>query len=364
MSVHKNRVGGYDVRYRDAAGKHRSKSFRRKRDAERFDLQTKDARQGGTLASLDGGRETLDDYVKHTWIPLNVATLAGSTRAIYAVIYDTHVSPTLGGYELRELTAEVIARWQVDLIAAGDGIEAIRKAHTMLGGILQRAVEAHRITANPQRLVRKAPAAARPEVRPIAPATVEAIRARLLPRHAILVSLLAYAGVRPQEALELLWAHVLEDTIVVHSPKTRRYRSQPRSVRLLAPLAQDLREWKLLSGRPGDLEPVIRAADGGAWSEVGYEQWRAKTWRKTLEAVGLPYQRPYDCRHSFASLLLHEGRSPIYVARQLGHSAKLTMDTYGHVVEELHDQPRITAEEAIFQARRGDDVRKLFGRAD
>jgi hypothetical protein len=41
-------------------------------------------------------------------------------------------------------------------------------------------------------------------------------------------------------------------------------------------------------------------------------------------------------RHAIlVSLLLHEGRSVIYVARQLGHSAKLTMDTYGHVVEEL-----------------------------
>ena len=89
-----------------------------------------------------------------------------------------------------------------------------------------------------------------------------------------------------------------------------------------------------------------------------------KTWHKAHEAVGLAYQRPYDLRHSFASLLLHEGRSVIYVARQLGHSAKLTMDTYGHVVEELHDRPRITAEEAILAARRGDDVRKLFGRAD
>jgi hypothetical protein len=35
----------------------------------------------------------------------------------------------------------------------------------------------------------------------------------------------------------------------------------------------------------------------------------------------------------FASLLLHEGRSVAYVARQLGHGANLTMGTYGHVVE-------------------------------
>ncbi len=46
-------------------------------------------------------------------------------------------------------------------------------------------------------------------------------------------------------------------------------------------------------------------------------------------------------RHSFASLLLHEGRSVIYVARQLGHGAGLTMSTYGHVIDELEDAPTL-----------------------
>jgi integrase len=56
-------------------------------------------------------------------------------------------------------------------------------------------------------------------------------------------------------------------------------------------------------------------------------------------------------RHSFASLLLHEGRSVIYVARQLGHGARLTLSTYGHVIDELEDLPRIDAETAIAEAR-------------
>lgn len=62
--------------------------------------------------------------------------------------------------------------------------------------------------------------------------------------------------------------------------------------------------------------------------------------------------RPYDLRHSFASLLLHEGRNVIYVARQLGHGAQLTLGTYGHVIDELDEQqPRQDAEDAILAAR-------------
>lgn len=91
-----------------------------------------------------------------------------------------------------------------------------------------------------------------------------------------------------------------ERTLTVHAPKTRRHSTQPRSVRLLAPLAQDLREWQMLCGRPGDGDPVIAALDGAPWTDVGYEQWRSKVWTRVLVAVGVAYQRPYDCRHSFA----------------------------------------------------------------
>ncbi|MGB0090966.1 MAG: tyrosine-type recombinase/integrase [Solirubrobacteraceae bacterium] len=92
---------------------------------------------------------------------------------------------------------------------------------------------------------------------------------------------------------------------------------------------------------------MIVGQNGEEWTEVGYEQWRAKAWKKALGRAGFPYQRPYDLRHSFASLLLHEGRSVVYVARQLGHGAQLTLRTYGHVIDELDVAPRISAEDAI-----------------
>jgi len=38
-------------------------------------------------------------------------------------------------------------------------------------------------------------------------------------------------------------------------------------------------------------------------------------------------------RHSFASLLLADGRQPLYVAEQLGHSLVVMHDTYAHLFE-------------------------------
>ena len=47
------------------------------------------------------------------------------------------------------------------------------------------------------------------------------------------------------------------------------------------------------------------------------------------------------------------------VARQLGHGAQLTMRTYGHVIDELEDAPRLAAEDAIRQARERLSVGKV-----
>jgi integrase len=156
------------VRYREG-GRNRSRSFDRKTDAERFDAEVKRRRQLGTLASLEAGRETLDEFVVDTWAPTHAVTLAPKTRKHYASLYDHHVSPHLGAIPLRELRADHVARWQAERLAGGAGPVAVRQALELLGAILQRAVEAERITANPTRLVRKARRPRREEVRPLAP---------------------------------------------------------------------------------------------------------------------------------------------------------------------------------------------------
>jgi integrase len=205
-------------------------------------------------------------------------------------------------------------------------------------------------------MVRKAPRPRRKEVRPLAPATVERMRAVSSPRDAALISVLAYAGLRPGEALGLQWQDVREKTLLIERSialgEEKDSKTAHRTVRLLAPLASDLRSWRLRSGRPRDTAYVFPAPDGGAWSKSAYQNWRRRTFGRIRANAEALTARPYDLRHSFASLLLHEGRSVIYVARQLGHDARLTLTTYGHVIDELEDQPHISAEDAIAEARR------------
>ena len=113
----------------------------------------------------------------------------------------------------------------------------------------------------------------------------------------------------------------------------------------------DLKQWRIRSGRPPEQDLVFPSKKGSPWTLAAYQSWRRKAFRRALDGARLAHGRPYDLRHSFASLLLHEGRSVIYVARQLGHDARLTLSTYGHVIDELEGTPHIGAEAAIARAR-------------
>ena len=168
--------------------------------------------------------------------------------------------------------------------------------------------------------------------------------------------MLAYAGLRPGEALALRWGDIRERTLLVeralsYGVEKDTKTSAHRTVRLLTPLASDLREWRMRSGRPDDHQLVFPNRDRKPWTESAYQAWRSRAFARAVSAAGLEHARPYDLRHSFASLLLHEGRSAIYVGRQLGHDARLTLGTYGHVIDELEDAPRQDAETAILAAR-------------
>jgi integrase len=93
---------------------------------------------------------------------------------------------------------------------------------------------------------------------------------------------------------------------------------------------------------------------------------KPKRWVGAIELVpGLPLiRRPYDLRHSFASLLLHERKTIAEVAEQLGDSVATAQADYVHVIEELRGVEVVSAEKLIVEARARVErkgVRKVCG---
>lgn len=393
MSVHREtRQDGapvFKVRWREA-GANRARAFTLRRDATAFDREVTRRRQLGAqmLSQLTTTTPTLGEWIEQRWSVEHAVTLAASTRERYANVYAVHIAPTLDAVPLSEITVSSLRAWQARLIGAGVQPGSIHKARTLLSSVLRHAAESDDsgIAVNPLPVVRAPQNGQRDTVTPLAPVTVERIRRAMLNpaprevaasarrrryelpavgtpqtrrRDALIVSMLAYSGLRPGELCALRWSDIGENVINIQratnpdgTVKTIKT-GQRRSVRLLAPLAQDLREYLLAAGRPRAGSLIVHDDDGKPWSKSMWQCWRVDRWQPACRAVGLdPVPRPYDLRHSFASLLLAEGRQPMYVARQLGHSVAVLMSTYAHLIDEFEDRERIDAEAEIATARR------------
>jgi integrase len=304
-------------------------------------------------------------------------------------VYSCHIAGSLGDIPLGELTVARTREWQATLIKAGVSAGTVHKARTLLSSVLRHAAESEAIPGNPISLVRPPKADHRDAVVPLAPATVEAIRCALLDpaprevaasrpgqrqrrryelrppgtpqtrqRDALIVSLMAYAGLRPGELRALCFGDVSENTIFVQragnpdgSIKTTKA-GQRRTVRLLKPPAQDIREYRLAVGRPPDATLVLLDDDGQPWNKSTWQVWARDRWTPACRAVGLdPVPRPYDLRHSFVSLLLAAGRQPLWIAKQAGHSLAALLSTYAHLIDEFAEHERVDPEVEIAKAR-------------
>ena len=370
MSRQRDDSGKWEVRWREN-GRHRSRSFTRKADADRFESRVRSARELGEVLDLDRGKETVAEFIERWWREYALVSLEDNTRKGYGQVWEKHLRGRIGGYRLRDASPAVVHGIKAELLSEGVGAPTIRKALALLSAIFRCAVEWDRIDRNPVRDVSMPVAKRSRHVRPVAPATVEAMRARLLlveaERDAAIVSTLAYSGARPEELRALRWSDVRERTILIEraaagSSVKATKTGQIRSIRLLVALAEDLRRWREAS--PSQCELVFPTSRGTVWTDYDWRNWRTRVYRPLAAAVGLAESRPYDLRHSFASLLIHEGVSAVEVARQLGNSPAVTLDTYSHVFEELDPAERLPADEAIWAARTEFEVRSEYADAD
>jgi hypothetical protein len=131
---------------------------------------------------------------------------------------------------------------------------------------------------------------------------------------------------------------------------------------LLAPLAEDLREWFLPAGRPGRNQPVFPAHDGGFWSQDDWRNWRSRIWRgeerppnrrnePTYPGVAPRGTRPRDLRSSFITIQIYAGVPLTTISKQCGASVTMIEKHYAGVLEDW-DGVQVSAEQQIRLARK------------
>lgn len=373
----------YRVRFRDARGRRVARTFDCAEDALDFRARLRLLKRADDLGELDRGRATLAEFLADFWRLYAEVHLEPSTRRKYRCLWNKHIERRLGTMELRQITPLVLSEFILELQQAGAGAPTIRSCLGLLQSMFARAVEWDRARVNVVKLIAKPRVRRARAIKPLRPVDVEALRREMLrrPKHglrdATLVSVLAYSGLRPEEALALEYEHVRARTILVEQKwvdgeillgqKTNR---PPRFPPLLDVLRVDLREFELAEARSRGL--IFARADGTPWHDHDWRDWRARVWQPACQAIGLAtitnttivkgakrktkrtYDGPvpYDLRHSFASLLIHEGKhSVVQIAEWMGHSPATLLTHYAHVIADVAGKSSLPSEQAIDAAR-------------
>lgn len=304
-------------------GRRQTRRFPTRDEARRFrgDLET-------GRATFDTGRVTLAEYLERWWRE-NAVGWQGVTRRERAQRIDRLIVPHIGHLKLEKVTRPRVRRWRAQLVEEGATLYATDRALQVLSAALGRAVDDDLIRENPCKGIGRLhkPVNRR---RAATVTEVEAIRAAMRhPRDRVMVSLMAYAGLRPSEMRALRWEDVTEKVIVVRSAlssdgvEKRTKTGGERTVPVVAPVADDLAALYDGAERPtaGLVAPF----------HADHRNWTTRVWRPARKRAGVDVP-PYSLRHTFASLLIAEGRNAWQVAHLMGHAnPKMVQDTYGHL---------------------------------
>jgi len=270
-----------------------------------------------------------------------------STVEGYRYLLDTHVLPTFGGMRLDEITKDAVRTYCAGKKEAGMAPRSIRYMLATISGVFNRAIEdglvAKNPAAKPAKIIRvedtreKVSALTDEEVRDLLAAAKEH-----LPRfHPFLLTAFR-TGMRQGELVALEWSSI--DWRGKFIEVGRSYRKglfsttksgKIRRVDMSDQLAVVLEEHRkriaaaaLKSGRA--MPELVFPAPG--WSPMDPSNIR-RDFNFVLTKAKLRRIRFHDARHTFASLLLRKGESPVYVQHQLGHhDISMTVGTYGHLI--------------------------------
>jgi integrase len=354
---------GYTYRWWDGPV-YRQATFDTKREKDDFVAEVRRRRRLGLSLSFELEEDvTLAVCFREYWRLQALPHLEKGTRQNYERAWLKWINPNLGDWPLKAITAKVITRQlMAPMRAAGAGDPTVLYVLAVLQSVMAFAVTDELIAENPVRSVRKPPRAVERDVPPVPPLLVEQIRVLMLsrsttngPRDALIVTLIAYEGLRPEEVLALKVEDLGEklrirrknvDGELLTYTKNRRKRSVPFTA---AVVRQDVAEYQLTSGiRRGLLFP---RADGDPWREHDYRNWRRRVYQPIAKRVGLPAPRPYDLRGSYVSLLAAAGYTLLEVARRAGHSVDTCERYYAKIFDDVDPANRVDPEDAIRVAR-------------
>ncbi len=342
-SVRTTPEGTFQVLYRDPAGRQRSKTFKRKTDANRFMSTVEADMLRGDWLDPRLARMTVAEW-SDRW--QTTMTQGPKTREVYDGHLRNWVIPMLGDVAVANLDKAMVRGFVADIRRVGRSQGTVDGCVKVLRLILGYAVDAGAIKANPAARLRM-DRQQRQEMHFLSEGDVVLLAGKMRePTYETLVLFAAWTGMRAGEIEALRIKRVnlasrkaeVAENLGEASDGALRFGATKTYQRRTVPLAPFLVERlkPIVAGR--DAEDFVFSAPGGG--PVRHHNFYARAFKPGVIAAGLDASiRFHDLRHTCAAWLIDSGAHVRAIMEWLGHSSpSVTLGTYGHLFPSLTEK--------------------------
>lgn len=303
-------------------------------------------------------RVLLFSEVARDWLDYKKTRIRETTWECYAGHLKNHFHD-LDGLKINQITTATVEKFITARQAQEMKIASLRKILVSLGQIFKYAVRHKYLDHNPFT------DAERPRDRGIegehsqdkiniltpeqAATFLEQVTSQ---KYRVLFMLAVFAGARQGELLGLKWGDIDWQNCQIHIQRTftkgrffaTKTKGSNRKIDLGPVSMTELKKWRLACPK-SELDLVFPNSAG---EPMNYSNMVNRHFLPALRAAGIPRIRFHDLRHTYASLLLHQGENVKYIQSQLGHSSPtVTLNVYAHLMKPTNQEAACRLESAI-----------------
>jgi len=263
---------------------------------------------------------TIHDY-SNIWFKQKQRNWSHTTTRGYGQKYNNYIKPNWGHLKLTEFKPSFFHEWASESMLAG---KSINETRNVLNQIFKTAFYDSVIDTNPvERIERYKQEVYEPN--PFTEIERTKIINALASPYKEFYQFALYTGLRTGELLWIRWQDIELEKAIAHIrvnitsgiEKTPKTKASIRTVEL-HPLAvnalKSIQESNFFDKVRVFIDPrtnkAYKYADG----------LRKYVWKPIFEKCNIPYRYPYQCRHTYASMMLSSGKNPLWVAKQMGHA--------------------------------------------
>ena len=277
------------------------------------------------------------------WFALSLPSWRKSHAATVRSTIDCHLTPHLGDIPVGAITKADILQMRVEIAKRkGRGgnetlsAKTINRIVQLLNQALADAAEQYGFTNPAERIKRLKQR--RVDILPFSFAETRLIINTVREDYRPYMLVRFLTGMRTGEIHGLLWKYVdferrqilVRETLVRSSMDYTKTDGSQREIAMSAPVYEALLAQRQ---RTGEQAFVFCTTNG---SPLDNDNFTNRVWYPLLRHLGLAARRPYQTRHTCATLWLAAGENPEWVARQLGHvNTAMLFKTYSRFIPNL-----------------------------